>query len=121
MRWLKLEFLKKYLKDLPLGIILPLLAFGLAIYLFTDIAHAIIWKQEVQTDYAIFKFLSLHIINPGLTGFMKTITYAGSANVLQGGYLLLILLFVLKKNYKRVIEIFIIGITGTVINLVMKH
>jgi len=121
MRWLKFEFLKKYLKDLPLGLILPLGAFLYAIYLFTDIAHDIIWKQEVKTDYAFFEFLSLYIVQPWLTAFMKVFTYAGSAPVLQVGYLTLIILYLVKKNYKRTIEITLIAITGTLINLVMKH
>jgi len=113
------KFIQKYAKKLPLGLI-PLGLFMFAIYVFSDITYNIIWKEEVKTDLAVFKFLSEHIINPPLTEFMKRFTYLASAPFLQVGYLGLIVLFLFRKNYRRVLEIFAIGISGMLLNLAMK-
>src|SRR5688572_9128849 len=114
------KFIQKYAKKLPLGVIIPLGLFMSAIYLFSDITYSIIWKQEVETDHAIFKYLSDHVINPSLTEFMKHFTHLASGPFLQGCYLALILIYALRKNYRRSIEIFIIALTGTLLNLAMK-
>ena len=114
------KFIQKYASKLPLGVLVPLGLFMSAIYLFSDITYSIIWKQEVETDHAIFKFLAAHVINPSLTGFMKYFTHLASGPFLQGCYILLILIYALRKNYRRVIEIFIIALSGTLLNLAMK-
>jgi membrane-associated phospholipid phosphatase len=121
MRWLKLEFLKKYFKNLELGLIIPLFLFTVAVYFFSHIAHEILEEQEVTADLSVFAYVSNHVTTPGLTSFMKLFTYAGSAQVLQTGYIALIILYLVRKEFKRSIEIFTVGVTGTIINLVMKH
>jgi len=113
------KFIQKYAIKLPIGLI-PLGLFMFAIYIFSDITYNIIWKEEVKTDLAVFNFLSAYIINPPLTEFMKRFTYLASAPFLQVGYIALILLYLFKKNYRRVIEIFAIAASGTLLNLAMK-
>ena len=51
---------------------------------------------------------------------MKVITYFASATILQIGYAVLILLYLILKNYKRAIEIAVIGIGGFLVNYLMK-
>jgi undecaprenyl-diphosphatase len=114
------KFIQKYAEKLPFGVLFPLGLFMAAIYLFSDITYNIIWKQEVETDLAIFKFLSEHVINPPLTEFMKRFTHLASGPFLQGCYIALMLLYALRKNYRRVIEIFAIALSGTLLNLAMK-
>ncbi len=53
-----------------------------------------------------FYFIADHVNTPSLTTVMKTITYFASATFLQIGYALLIILYLLFKDYKRAVEMF---------------
>ena len=82
--------------------------------------HEVLWEKEEAGDNSIFIFLSAHVINDRLTGFMKGITYFASATFLQIAYAVLLLTYLLRKNFKRAIEIGAIGIGGFVVNYFMK-
>jgi membrane-associated phospholipid phosphatase len=113
-------FIVKYLQKLPLWILFLLVIFSGALYLFTDIMHEVLLKQEISTDNAVFNFLSAHVINDQLTGIMKVITNFAAAQVLQIGYGTIILFYLLNKNWKRSIEIVAIGLGGFIVNYFMK-
>ena len=113
-------FNKKYFKKLPLGVILILIFFAGALFLFSFIVHEVLWEKETEVDYNIFNFLSSRVISTPLTGFMKVITYFASATILQIGYAVLILFYLIFKNYKRAMEIAVIGIGGFLVNYLMK-
>lgn len=114
------SFNTKYFKKLPLGVILLLIFFAGALFLFSFIVHEVLWEKETEVDFYIFNFLSSRVISTPLTGFMKVITYFASATILQIGYAVLILLYLILKNYKRAIEIAVIGIGGFLVNYLMK-
>ncbi len=82
--------------------------------------HEVLWENEVAVDNNIFNFLSTHVINNPLTGFMKGVTYFASTTFLQISYAALILLYLLKKNWKRSLEIAVIGIGGFAVIYLMK-
>ena len=113
-------FNKKYFKKLPVGVVLLLIFFAGALFLFSFIVHEVLWEKETEVDFYIFNFLSSRVISTPLTGFMKVITYFASATILQIGYAVLILLYLILKNYKRAIEIAVIGIGGFLVNYLMK-
>ncbi len=113
-------FNKKYFKKLPVGLILLLLFFAGALFLFSFIIHEVLWEKETAVDNYIFDFLSARVISPHLTGFMKGITYFASVTFLQIGYAVLILSYLILKDYKRAIEIAGIGIGGFLVNYFMK-
>ena len=113
-------FNKKYFKKLPVGVVLLLIFFAGALFLFSFIVHEVLWEKETEVDFYIFNFLSSRVISTPLTGFMKVITYFASATILQIGYEVLILLYLILKNYKRAIEIAVIGIGGFLLNYLMK-
>ena len=113
-------FNKKYFKKLPVGVVLLLIFFAGALFLFSFIVHEVLWEKETEVDFYIFNFLSSRVISTPLTGFMKVITYFASATILQIGYAVLILLYLVWKNYKRAIEIAVIGIGGFLVNYLMK-
>jgi membrane-associated phospholipid phosphatase len=114
------SFLKSYLKKLPVGFIILLAVFAGSIFVFTAVAHEVIWEKEEDIDNHIFYFLSQHIVTSGLTGFMKGVTYFASAKFLQIAYAVLVVTYLIQKNIKRSIEIAATGIGGFIVNYVMK-
>lgn len=113
-------FNKKYLKKLPLGLILLVVFFAATVFLFSFIAHEILLEKETQADKSVLDFLSARVIRPQLTAFMKGVTYFASATFLQIGFGILVISYLLFKNYKRAIEIAAIGIGGFLVNYFMK-
>ncbi len=112
-------FNKKYFKKLSPGIIVLLALFAGSLFLFAFIADEVLLEKEEADNY-IFNFLSAHVINTFLTGVMEEITYFASATFLQIAYGVLMLLYLLLKNYKRAVEIAAIGVGGFLINYFMK-
>jgi undecaprenyl-diphosphatase len=113
-------FTEKYLKKIPIGLIVLLLLFIGVLLLFVFIAHEVFEEKEEAMDTYVFDFLSAHVINPELTTFMKGITYFASARFLQVAYGLVAFIYVVRKNFKRVIELAVVGVGGFFINYVMK-
>lgn len=72
-----------YLKKLPVRILLLAVLFIAALLLFGSIIHEVLWEKEEAADNYVFNFLSAHVINQPLTGFMKGVTYCASATFLQ--------------------------------------
>lgn len=114
------SFVKSYLRKLPFGLLLLWALFAGALFLFVFVVHEVLWEKEEAVDNAIFTYLSTHVINKGLTGFMKTITYFASATFLQIAYSCLFVLYLVRKNSKRAFEIAAIGIGGFLVNYLMK-
>src|SRR5215212_9298915 len=114
------SFVRSYLKKLPVGFIILLAVFAGALLLFTAVAHEVIWEKEEDIDNHIFYFLSHHVVTTGMTAFMKAVTYFASAKFLQITYGILIGIYLIKKNFKRSIEIAATGIGGFIINYLMK-
>ena len=113
-------FAERYLKKLPLGLIVLLLLFTGVLLLFVYIAHEVFEEKEKAIDNYVFSFLSANVINQQLTGFMKTVTYFASSTFLQIAYGLLAFVYLLRKNFQRVIELAVVGLGGFFINYVMK-
>ncbi len=113
-------FNKKYFKKLPLRLILLLSLFAATIFLFVYIIHEVLWEKEEAVDNLIFNFLSAKVISNQLTGFMKGVTYFASAAFLQIAYGVLIVFYLLLKNWKRAVEIAVIGVGGFAVNYFMK-
>jgi undecaprenyl-diphosphatase len=53
-------------------------------------------------------------------GLMKSVTHFASSTFLQIAYAILVLGYLFQKNWKRAVEIAVIGIGGYLINFVMK-
>src|SRR5215218_3992193 len=106
------SFIKKYVKKLPLSLVVLLALFAGVLFLFVFIVHEVLLEKEEAVDNYILRVFSLHVINSRLTGFMKGITYFASATFLQIVYAILVLRYLFIKNYKRAVEISVIGIGG---------
>jgi undecaprenyl-diphosphatase len=113
------KFIETYSKKLSWWIVIVIALFVAALLSFTYIAHEIILEQEEYVDHQFFQILSPHI-NAPLTGIMEIITYGASGRFLQIVYGLLVMGYLIKKNWKRAIEIAVIGLGGFVINYFMK-
>ena len=111
---------KKYIKKLSVAFILLSILFVGVLLLLGVIIHEVFGEKEINADLSIFNFLSLDVIGPHLTAVMGVITIFASSGFLAAAYSALIIFYLLKRNYKRSIEISIIGIAGFLINRVMK-
>lgn len=113
-------FIKRYFKKLSGPVLLLLLLIAGAIFLFGFITHEVLWEKEEEADLQVFYFLSLNIISPQLTAIMKAITYCASSMFLQVAYGLVVVAYLIQKNWKRAVEIVVIGLGGFLINYSMK-
>ena len=113
------EFHKHYFKKLPLPLLLLLVLFAGAIFLFAFIAYEVIFEKKVAFDNYIFNVLAT-TVTPGLTAFMKTVTYFASSNFLEIAYAVLIVIYLVARNWLRVIELVAIGLGGFLVNYFMK-
>jgi undecaprenyl-diphosphatase len=113
-------FNKKYFRKLPIDIIVLLIFFAGALFLFVFITHEVLWEKEEALDHYVFNFLSANVVNRQLTSIMKVVTRFASATFLQIAYATLVVFYLLLKNWKRAVEIAIIGIGGFVVNYIMK-
>lgn len=100
--------------------ILLLIIFISTLFLFTFIIHEVFWEREEAIDTYIFNFLSVKIISTRLTELMKGVTYFASALFLQIAYAILVLSYLILKNYKRAMEITAIAVGGFLVNYFMK-
>lgn len=114
------SFNLKYFKKIPLGFLLLLVLFAGAIYLFTWLAHEVVGEQEAWVDQSVFNYLATHVISPGLTSFMKVITFFASAKFLPFAYGAVLLVLILEKLYRRALEVFVIGAGGFLVIYFMK-
>ena len=114
-------FTKKYLGKLPPGLTILFILFAGAIILFTYIMHGVLWTEEVKSDRQIFSFLAANMISPATTEFMKAVTYFASATFLKIAYAAVITIYLFRKDWKRAVEIGIIGLGGFLVNYLMKN
>ncbi len=112
-------FNQRYLKKLSGGVLLLLFLFMVALFLFGFITHEVLWEKEEAVDLRIFNFLS-YVITPQLTTLMKAVTYCASSTFLQIAYGVVVISYLVQKNWKIALEIFVIGLGGFLINYFMK-
>ncbi len=99
--------------------VLQILLFFICIFIFIRLVEEFIYEKEVNLDnYFISKVSELD--SQRLTHLMEIISFTASATFLQISYSILILAFILKKQYKTAIKTFSIAIGGYLINFLMK-
>ena len=80
--------------------------------MFGFITHEVLLQQEEELDHDVFQFLALHVVKPSLTSFMKGVTYAASARFLQVAYTVIIITYLIQKNWKRAVKSALVGTPG---------
>jgi undecaprenyl-diphosphatase len=113
-------FIKSYFKKLPVGLLILLVLFAGAVFLFGFVAHEVLGEKEETVDLWVFNFMSEYVVNNSLTRFMKAVTYFASARFLQIAYAALFILYLIFRDIKRAFEIAAIGIGGFLVNYFMK-
>ena len=114
------EFNRKYFKKLPFSFSILLMLFAFALLGFVYLVHEVLWEKEDALDVAFLNFLSNSIVNSHLIVFMKIVTITASSAFLTSAYVLLIVCYLLKKNWKRAVEIGLAGLGGFAVNYIMK-
>lgn len=112
-------FIQRYFAKLSGRVLLLLFLIAGSVFLFGFITHKVLWQKEEQLDLQAFNYLSF-IITPQVTVIMKAVTYCASSIFLQIAYSGIVLSYLFKKNWKRAIEIAVIGLGGFLINYSMK-
>ena len=112
---------RKYFKRLPLRILLLMLLFVAALFLFTLIVHEVLSENEQEFDIQVFHFFYNYIIAPGLTPLMKFFTFMGSVPIQITIYLgLLFFYFFIKKQKSTAWDIITIGVSGLLLTVLLK-
>lgn len=114
------SFIRRYLRKLSIGVLILLALFFGAIFLFGVIVHEVFWEREEEMDHYAFDLLTTHVVNGELTPWMEGVSFFASASFLQVAYPLVVLLYLLQKDWKRSIEIGVIGLGGYAVNIFMK-
>lgn len=114
------SFTSKYFKKIPVGLILLLLLFLALIYIISWLAHEVVGEKEAWIDQSVFEYLRLHVISPGLTSVMKSVTFFASAAFLSIAYVVVFIVLYFEKLYRRMLEVFVIGLGGFLIIYFMK-
>ncbi len=110
----------RYLRKLPLALVLLLVALA-ALLLFFRVVHEVLSEQEHDFDQAVFAWLAQHVIDPGRTSAMRSVSFLASRNFLLVAYSLLVIIYLVKGYRRRTLEILLIGLVGYCINYLMKQ
>lgn len=113
------NFLKRYLSKLPWAFLL-LSAGVAALAVFGILAHEVVGENENGFDNVVFNYLREHVVTPWLTPLMKGVTFLGSSTFLLPAYVVLIALYLYKKQARRALDISLIGALGILLNYLMK-
>ena len=115
------HFYKKYFKHYSARFIILLLAIILAIVFVSYIAHEMIVESEDRIDQVVLRFISRHLIHHRYNGLVKGITFFASVLFLIVASLAVIIFFIAKKKWKRVIEFAAVSVGGFLLTTVMKY
>ena len=114
---------KKTLASLALlsvELIIVLTLFICALIVFTIVAYRIFKLQSQEFDFYVFDQVG-KLVSPGMTGFMKSITFLGNHNFLIPANLLLITYFLfIKKHRWYSIKVPVVALGGVLLMFLLK-
>lgn len=106
-------------KWITLRLIIAVVLFLLALFVFATIADEIVLEHESGFDNTILKAI-FSLESPLATKIFLAFTFFGSSTFLFPAYVLLILIFLFKKNWKLALDVASIGITSTSLLYLLK-
>ena len=112
--------IQKLIKQITLKVLVIAGLFLLALFVFGFLADEAVYEHEDKFDNSVISFLSNHL-TPGVIQAMKDFTFFGSSVFLFPAYLMIIIYFIVKKNIRRAIDIFIIAISSTGMMFFLKQ
>ena len=111
--------MQKKTYSLPLIITIILLAIALGVIWW--MIHMVIIEKEEDFDTAVISYLSAHV-TPGMTGFMKSMTFLGSRQFLLTAYLIIICWFIFfQKRRRTALNVAVIGSVGILLVTLLKN
>lgn len=114
------ERLQHLLKRIPAEILALAIAFLVSLLVFSFIVHEAVYEREDVFDQSVTRFFAAHA-SPGFIAAMKIITFFGSSTFLLPAYIVVILRYILAKNYQTAIEIAVIGSSSTALMFALKQ
>lgn len=113
---------ERFLKKLPLGFLIMLLLFMVALFVVGFIAHEVLYEEEYELDRAVAAYVSEQVVTPALTRFMRVMAFMASSTFLLPAYTLLTIFYLVIKQEKILgLGIALIGITGYIITHSLKN
>jgi membrane-associated phospholipid phosphatase len=104
----------------PAKIIVAVLLFIFSIAFFALIAHEIVLENEDSFDSAAFTIFN-RWSSPFVIKFFHWLTFFGSTYFLIPSYIIIIIVLVYKKRKPDAIDVIIVGVTSTLLQLVLKE
>ena len=106
-------------KHITLQAVLLVILFLAALFVFCYIADETIHEKEERFDININTYRVAHT-GPAIVSVMKVLTWFGTMQFLLTAYIIMILVILLKKNYRFAIAIIIIAIGAWAVTIISK-
>ncbi len=113
------ERLAKLLKLISLKLLFSVVSFLVALYIFGIVTHEIFLEKEDELDRNVFQFLESFATHD-LVQVMKFFTFFGKPEFLIPAYIILIIIFLVRKKRNYAIEFGIVGATSTILLFGLK-
>jgi undecaprenyl-diphosphatase len=109
----------KLIELISLKVLIVACFFIVALFAFGFIAREVIYKDEKTFDTTVFNFFA-SFTNPGLITVMKILTFFGTIQFLAPVYAILVAYFIIKKRFRRAIDISIVALSSSVFMFGLK-
>jgi len=115
------RYVKRILQGISLRLFIEILLFLGSVIVFAFIANEIVLQNEKALDDWGFSKVK-PLVSPGMTSFMKFMTFFGYWYFVMPAFLILIAWFLIfKKNTNLSMDVTAIGITSTALLFTVKH
>jgi undecaprenyl-diphosphatase len=111
---------KKLFNLIPISLLLAAVLFLIALFVFSFVAHEVVFEREDLFDSRVFGFFKKHL-SPGEISVLHFITFFGSHWFLFPAYTILIIVYLARKHTQDAIDIGVIGLTSMVLLFSLKH
>jgi membrane-associated phospholipid phosphatase len=106
---------------LSLELVIVLILFICALIIFTVIAYGVFKLQYQQFDFLVFDKVG-RLVTPGMTGFIRVITFFGNHMFLIPANLVLVIYFLfIKKHRWYSIKVPVVAIGGVILMALLKE
>jgi undecaprenyl-diphosphatase len=106
--------------SISVKLILVLLLFAAALFLFGFIADEIVLEKQDLFDTKVFLFFK-QFATPAFVSVARVVTFFGSSQFFFPAYSLLVLYFLLKRKRAYAVDIAVVGISSTALLHVLKN
>lgn len=109
----------KLIEIISLKVLLVAGLFVLSLFAFGFITREVIYRNERAFDTSVFNFFA-SFTDHQLVQIMKFLTFFGTIQFLLPAYAIIVVYFIIKKQYRRAIDISIVAISSSVFMFGLK-